>query len=49
MDLVEQLAEELVQDDELDKVKLLKGVEEEISKFQEKIKETIDTLQKNVI
>ena len=49
MDLVELLAEELVQDDELDKVKLLKGVEEEISKFQEKIKETIDTLQKNVI
>lgn len=33
MDLVEQLAEELVQDEELDKVKLLKGVEEEISKF----------------
>ena len=33
MDLVELLAEELIMDEELDKVKLLKGVEEEISKF----------------
>lgn len=49
MDLVENLSEELVQDEELDKVKGLKGVEEEISRFQEKIKETIENLQKNVI
>ena len=33
MDLVEQLSDELVKDEELDKVKTMKGVEEEISKF----------------
>lgn len=33
MDLVEKLSEELVQDEELDKVKGLKGVEEEMIKY----------------
>lgn len=49
MDLIEHLSDELVQDEELDKVKGMKGVEEEISKFQEKIKETVENLSKNVI
>ena len=49
MDLVEKLSDELVQDEELDKVKTMKGVEEEIIKFQEKIKETVENLQKNVV
>lgn len=33
MDLVERLSDELIQDEELDKVKSMKGVEEEIAKF----------------
>jgi hypothetical protein len=33
MDLIEHLSEELVLDDELDKVKGMKGVEEEMTKF----------------
>jgi hypothetical protein len=57
MDLVEKLADELIQDEELEKVKAMKGVEEEMTKyqfhhinrFQEKIKETVENLQKNVI
>lgn len=49
MDLIEHLSEELVLDDELDKVKGMKGVEEEMTKFQEKIKETVENLSKNVI
>lgn len=49
MNLVESLAEELTQDEELEKVKGMKGVEEEISKFQDKIKETVENLQKAVI
>ncbi|CAD8181051.1 unnamed protein product [Paramecium pentaurelia] len=49
MDLVEKLSDELIQDEELEKVKTMKGVEEEINKFQEKIKETVENLQKNVI
>ncbi|KAM3144044.1 hypothetical protein pb186bvf_003808 [Paramecium bursaria] len=49
MDLVEDLIDELIKDEELEKVKILKGVEEEIVKFQEKIKETVENLQKLVI
>ena len=33
MDLVEDLIDELIKDEELEKVKILKGVEEEIVKF----------------
>lgn len=33
MDLVEKLSDELIQDEELEKVKTMKGVEEEIIKF----------------
>ena len=44
MDLVENLSDDLISDDELEKVKTMKGVEEEISKFQEKIKETVENL-----
>lgn len=44
MDLVENLADELVQDEELDKIKQMKGVEEEMTKFQEKVKETVENL-----
>ena len=33
MDLVQHLHDDLIQDDELDKVKLMKGVEEEVMKF----------------
>lgn len=33
MDLVEKLSDELIQDEELEKVKTMKGVEEEINKF----------------
>lgn len=49
MDLVEKLSDELIMDEELEKVKTMKGVEEEINKFQEKIKETVENLEKNVI
>lgn len=44
MDLVEKLSDELTQDEELEKVKTMKGVDEEITKFQEKIKETVENL-----
>lgn len=33
MDLVEKLSEEFIADEELDKVKAMKGVDEEILKF----------------
>ena len=71
MNLVEKMHEELVQDPELEKMKNLKGIDEEINKylfregkkkininvyvfflkkrFQEKIKEAVENLQKQIV
>lgn len=49
MNLINTLAEDLTQDGDLDRVKTLKGVEDEIIKFQENIKEIVDQLQKSII
>ncbi len=49
MNLVSNLSDDLTQDADLDKVKALKGVEDEMTKFQENIKEIVDTLSKSII
>ena len=49
MNLINNLAEDLTQDPDLDRVKTIKGVEDEITKFQENIKEIVDQLQKSII
>lgn len=49
MNFIDSLHEELVEDEDLKKVKFVRGMEEEISKFQEKIKETVEALQKIII
>ncbi len=42
MNLINNLADDLTQDPDLERVKTLKGVEDEMTKFQENIKEIVD-------
>ena len=49
MDIIANFDKEIINDQDLEKIKCLKGIEEEIQKFQEKVKEQVDMLQKAVV
>ena len=49
MDIIADFDKEIINDQDLEKIRCLKGIEEEIQKFQEKVKEQVDMLQKAVV
>ena len=48
MHLIDNFADELVQEEELDKLKKMRGIEEEIAKFHIKVKEIVENIQKKI-
>jgi hypothetical protein len=48
MHLIDNFADELVQDEELDKIRKMRGIEEEIAKFCLKVKEIVENIQKKI-
>ncbi len=49
MDKIVSFSDEIIVDQELDKIKILKGVDEEILKFKEKAQEYIEVLKKQIV
>lgn len=48
MHLIDNFADELIQEDELDKLRHIRGIDEEIAKFHSKVKEIVENIQKKI-
>lgn len=48
MHLLDNYAEDLVVDEELDKIKKMRGIEDEMAKFSSKVKEIVENIQKKI-
>jgi hypothetical protein len=48
MHLIDTFADELIQEDELEKLRHIRGIDEEITKFHSKVKEIIENIQKKI-